>query len=112
MDMAGLVLLLVIAFFIIFSAVRLAIEPLINENQFVEKVKTDQLLKFKSVGLISSTDIENYKIILDESDVSSEIKKDYIDAIKVINVLHKSGMISNDEYEMKVMGIENHFKMN
>lgn len=106
------VFILVTLFVIIYAAVRLAINPLINKSYKVIKNKQDvNLIRLRDIGVLSNEELEN---IIDHYQNENEKNKNseqYQRYNEVLNELLKKGYFSNDEYLNKREILNDYFNI-
>lgn len=111
MDLIGILFLVLIMFFVIAGAVRLAIEPLVKTQSKVRTVKLDRLYRLRDEGIISEEEISSYRDAITSLKDFEEIREEYFDAKHVLKTLLHAGRLTEAEYEEKILHINNIYNM-
>jgi len=97
----------VVLFFIIFAAVRLAVEPLIQNNQ-ITSLKSD-LSFLNDIGVLENKEYKSIKRTVEKKQ-ENENKQKQIDKYSVIlEELKEEGIISEEAYEDKINKLETYY---
>ncbi len=111
MDLRGVLILIIISFFVIAGAVRLAISPLIISSSKFKSVQNDKLYKLRDIGVLTEQNIVDYKDIEKGMKDREEIRIEYLEGMKVLKELHDFDVITVDEYEIKSTKLRDAYKL-
>ena len=110
----GLILLsIIVSFFIIYFAVRLAISPLINEPDEIDKSNQNNgLVKLRDIGVLSTIELEEVIALFNNKGSEKEDYEQYIKYVKALNELVKMGYFNDEELSSRINKLKEYYKIN
>jgi hypothetical protein len=108
-----IILSVLLLFFAIYFAVRLAIKPLINGTVDVCGVKDagiyDGLIKLRDRGIISLHEFDKIIQLYEDKDKENEKVLEYDGLLEELNKLRKLEIFSDMEYELKIERVKEYY---
>ena len=110
----GLILLsIIVSFFTIYFAVRLAISPLIYiPDELDTSNQNIGLVKLRDIGVLSDTELEDVIELFKNKGNEKENYEQYIKYVKVLNELNKTGYFNDEERSSRLNKLKEYFKIN
>ena len=113
MDFGSVFLLTILLFAIIYSAVRLAIIPLINEPD--ENITYNQdfgLVKLRDIDILSPGELDEVIKLYYSKGAQDRNHEEYQKYAKVLNELKECGYFTYEEYASRIDKLKMYFKIN
>lgn len=112
MDRGSIVLSGIFLFFIIYGAVRLAIDPLLHK-QGERNIGSQNLglIKLRDIGVLTYSEINEIVEIYHNKNAKQEGYEQYQRYLKVLNELKEMGYFTDEQYSNKVDLLKKHFKI-
>lgn len=112
MDIGVILLASLLLFIIIYSAVRLALSPLMEKP---EEINTDSqdltLVKLRDIEVLNDTELEEVIELCQKKSISKEDHEQYKKYAKVLNELKQMGYFTEEQYFDKLNKLKDYFKI-
>ncbi|MGE5627913.1 MAG: hypothetical protein ACM3X7_07320 [Solirubrobacterales bacterium] len=111
-DFLGIIILVIFIYFIVYSAVSLAIRPLlVKEDDDIYEDSDLGLVKLRDMGIFSNEELEEAIEFYGSKDIKKGASAQYQKYEKVIHELMQIGYLTDEEYLYKVDKLKKYFKM-
>lgn len=110
MDISVILLWPILLFVIIFIAVRLAINPLLNkQDRIIRESKDLGLVKLRDIGVFSNSELEEVIEIYQNKGVKKKDYEQYEKYARVLKELKDMSYFSDEQYSSKINKLSNYF---
>lgn len=112
MDIGVILLSSLILFIIIYSAVRLAINPLLDKSE--ERINDSQdfgLVKLRDIEVLNDTELEEVIELYQKKSVNKVDYEQYQKYEKVLNELKQMGYFTEEQYFDKLGRLKDYFEV-
>lgn len=112
MDRRSILLLGIFLFFIIYGAVRMAVDPLLHKP--VEDRTSDNelgLIKLRDIGVLDYTECNDIIKLYQNKNIKKQDYEKYQKYSKVLNELKEIGYFTDEQYTSKIDKLRKHFKI-
>ena len=112
MDIGVILLLSLLLFIIIYSAVRLAIYPLLDKSEEIIKDSHDfALVKLRDIEVLNDTELEEVIEIYQKKSINKEDYEQYQKYVKVLNELKQLSYLTEEQYFDKLDRLKDYFRV-
>lgn len=98
-----------ILFVIVYLAVRLAINPLLDEENFDTEDEELELIKLRDIGVLSNTELEEIIEFYERIRSRKQKREQYRKCQMILEELKEMGYFSDEQYADKIYMLKNHF---
>lgn len=111
MGLGGVFLLAIILFVIIYFAVRLAINPLLqSQEEFIADNQDLELIKLRDMEILSNTELEEVINIYQNNNNNKLEPEHYEKYTEILNNLKERGYFNEEQYTNRIDKLKYHFK--
>lgn len=113
MDIGVILLSLLLLFIIIYSAVKLAISPLLDKSEdIINDSKDFGLVKLRDIEVLNDTELEEVIELYQKKSINKEDHVQYQKYAKILNELKQMGYFTEEQYLDKLDRLKDYFKVN
>lgn len=113
MDIGVILLSALLLFTIIYSAVRLAISPLLVKAEVITNDSQDfGLVKLRDMEVLTDTELEEVIELYQKKSINIEHNKRYQKYAKILNELKQTGYFTEEQYFDKLLILKDYFRVN
>lgn len=113
MPIAAIFLPALLLFAIIFFAVRLAINPLLNTpNEITPENNDFELVNLRDIEILSNTELEEVQELYKNRSISKENYEQYQKYTKILNELKDMDYLSDEQFNDKINKLKEYYKIN
>ncbi len=113
MDIGVILLSSLLLFIIIYSAIRLAINPLLNKSEEMINDNQDfELVKLRDIEVLSDSELEEVIELYQKKSVKKEDYEQYQKYAKVLNELRQMSYFTEELHFDKLNRLKDYFKVN
>jgi len=112
MDISVVLIWSVLLFAIIFTAVRLAINPLLNKHdEIIPESKDFGLVKLRDISILSNSELEKVIELYQSKGIKEKNYEQYQKYARVLQELNEMGYLSDEQYSSKMNKLNNYFNV-
>ena len=112
MDISVILLCSIMLLVIIFIAVRLAINPLLNkQDKIIPESKDFGLVKLRDIEVLSNSELQEVIELYQNKGVKKKDYEQYEKYVRVLRELKEMGYFSDEQYSSKMNRLNNYFNV-